>query len=153
MPLFILLLLLLLPHRVEKLVLPDGSEQLTGCNENCLNRLSFIHCDPRTCPCGQLCSNKPFHLLKAPQLDVFLTENRGHGVRMTQPLRKGNFVVEYAGEVRGVLHLLLLCRCCSVAAAALGMSLLLLLWRCEGAWSCWLAVLLLCCSCLAAPGA
>jgi hypothetical protein len=81
-------------------VLPDGSEQLTGCGENCLNRLSFIHCDPRTCPCGQLCSNKPFHLLKAPQLDVFLTENRGHGVRMMQPLRKGNFVVEYAGEVR-----------------------------------------------------
>jgi hypothetical protein len=93
----------LLPHcccyRVEKVVLPDGTEQLTGCGENCLNRLSFIHCDPRTCPCGQLCSNKPFHLLKAPQLDVFLTENRGHGVRMTQPLRRGNFVVEYAGEV------------------------------------------------------
>ncbi|KAF6258157.1 hypothetical protein COO60DRAFT_1152954 [Scenedesmus sp. NREL 46B-D3] len=85
--------------RVEKLVLPDGTEQLTGCGEGCLNRLSFIHCDPRTCPCGQLCSNKPFHLLKAPQLDVFLTRNRGHGVRMTQPLRQGNFVVEYAGEV------------------------------------------------------
>ncbi|WIA08181.1 hypothetical protein OEZ85_007634 [Tetradesmus obliquus] len=85
--------------RVEKVVLPDGSEALTGCGDNCLNRLSFIHCDPRTCPCGQACSNKPFHLLKAPQLDVFLTENRGHGVRMTQPLRRGNFVVEYAGEV------------------------------------------------------
>lgn len=29
-----------------------------GCGANCLNRLSFIHCDPRTCPCGERCSNQ-----------------------------------------------------------------------------------------------
>jgi hypothetical protein len=85
--------------RVERVHLPDGSEQLIGCGEQCLNRLSFIHCDPRTCPCGTSCSNKPFHQLKAPSLDVFLTENRGHGVRVAAPLPKGCFVVEYAGEV------------------------------------------------------
>eukprot|EP00775_Hariotina_reticulata_P011777 gene11777-11922_t len=85
--------------RVERLQLPDGSEQLIGCGEQCLNRLSFIHCDPRTCPCGTYCSNKPFHLLKAPSLDIFLTENRGHGVRVAAPLPKNCFVVEYAGEV------------------------------------------------------
>lgn len=77
----------------------DGNEILVGCTENCLNRLSYIHCDPRTCPCGTACTNKPFHLLKAPPLEVFLTDNRGHGVRLTQPLDKGQFVVEYAGEV------------------------------------------------------
>jgi hypothetical protein len=38
-------------------------------------------------------------MLKAPPLEVFLTDNRGHGVRLTQPLDKGQFVVEYAGEV------------------------------------------------------
>lgn len=82
------------------MVQPDGSEAVVGCRQQCLNRLSFIHCDPRTCPCGPLCSNKPFHLLRAPQLEVFLTANRGHGVRATQPLAKGQFVLEYAGEVR-----------------------------------------------------
>ena len=30
----------------------------TGCGENCLNRLSYIHCDPKQCPCGEYCSNR-----------------------------------------------------------------------------------------------
>lgn len=29
-----------------------------GCGENCLNRLSNILCDPRSCPCGDRCSNR-----------------------------------------------------------------------------------------------
>ncbi len=29
-----------------------------GCGEDCLNRLSFIHCDPKLCPCGDRCSNR-----------------------------------------------------------------------------------------------
>jgi hypothetical protein len=29
-----------------------------GCGENCLNRLSYIHCDPKQCPCGEHCSNR-----------------------------------------------------------------------------------------------
>ena len=28
------------------------------CGENCLNRLSFITCDPRLCPAGERCSNR-----------------------------------------------------------------------------------------------
>lgn len=84
--------------------MPDGTEQLLGCQDGCLNRLSYIHCDPRTCPCGAYCSNRPFHLLKGPQLDVFLTQNRGHGVRVNAPMKAGQFVVEYAGEVRSLAH-------------------------------------------------
>lgn len=30
----------------------------TGCGDNCLNRLSYIHCDPKLCPCGLQCSNR-----------------------------------------------------------------------------------------------
>lgn len=87
--------------------MPDGTVGHTGCDHDCLNRLSFIHCDPRTCPCGQYCSNKPFHLLKAPELDVFLTVNRGHGVRVNAPLPQGTFVMEYAGEVSDVAVVIL----------------------------------------------
>jgi hypothetical protein len=85
--------------RPERVVQPDGSEVLVGCHRDCLNRLSHIHCDPRTCPCGALCSNRPFHLLRPPPVEVFLTRDRGHGVRAIAPLPKGAFVVEYAGEV------------------------------------------------------
>eukprot|EP00884_Botryococcus_braunii_P021638 jgi/Botrbrau1/8158/Bobra.357_2s0006.1 len=70
-----------------------------GCGENCLNRLSYIHCDPRLCPCGDRCSNRPFHLLEGPRMKVFLTENRGWGVQASESIEKGSFIVEYAGEV------------------------------------------------------
>ena len=81
------------------MVLPDGTETQEGCGEDCLNRMSYIHCDPRTCPCGQFCTNKPFHFLKPPPLDTFLTTNRGHGVRPGTHVPTGAFLVEYAGEV------------------------------------------------------
>lgn len=66
----------------------------------CRNRQAMIHCDPKTCPCGELCSNKPFHLLgPGPVIQAFLTENRGHGVKAMQAINKGSFVIEYLGEV------------------------------------------------------
>lgn len=46
------------------------------CSESCLNRLSLIHCDTKSCPCGELCTNKPFHMLKMPKMEAFKTENR-----------------------------------------------------------------------------
>lgn len=85
--------------RLEVVRDEHGNEHRVGCHDNCLNRLSYIHCDPRTCPCAADCTNKPFHLLKMPKMEVFLTDNRGHGVRPLQPVKRGQFVVEYAGEV------------------------------------------------------
>jgi hypothetical protein len=51
--------------------------------------MSYIHCDPKTCPCGSDCSNQPFHRVKGPKLETFLTEDRGYGVRASQALKKG----------------------------------------------------------------
>ncbi|GAB4819069.1 hypothetical protein N2152v2_006115 [Parachlorella kessleri] len=70
-----------------------------GCGDNCLNRLSLIHCDSRTCPCGERCSNRPFWQLDQPGMEVFLTDTKGWGVRAAQPIPRGTFIVEYAGEV------------------------------------------------------
>ena len=41
-------------------VLPQSTAAAlrTGCGENCLNRLSYIHCDPKLCPCGLKCGNR-----------------------------------------------------------------------------------------------
>ncbi|EFJ47578.1 histone H3 Lys 36 methyltransferase/ASH1 [Volvox carteri f. nagariensis] len=76
-----------------------GELQRMGCAQNCLNRLSSVLCDAKLCPCGELCSNRSLHLLRQPKTEVFLTENRGWGVRTMEPLSKGAFIIEYAGEV------------------------------------------------------
>lgn len=79
-----------------------GLQARTGCGEDCLNRHSYIHCDPKMCPAGPACSNLPFHRLKPPRMEVFLTDNgRGWGVRAAQPVKKGDFIVEYAGACLG----------------------------------------------------
>lgn len=37
---------------------PAAAAERVGCGEECLNRLSYIHCDPKLCPCGLQCSNR-----------------------------------------------------------------------------------------------
>jgi hypothetical protein len=98
----------------------------TGCGENCLNRLSYIHCDTKLCPCGEQCSNRcvlssglavllprfmfacgdavasmlscrPFHALPQPKMELYLTEDKGWGVKAGEPIVRGTFIVEYAG--------------------------------------------------------
>ena len=44
---------------------PDAeavSAQELGCGDDCLNRLSFIHCDAKLCPCGASCTNRSHFL-------------------------------------------------------------------------------------------
>jgi len=70
-----------------------------GCEEGCLNRLSFIHCEKATCPSGDRCGNRPFYQLECPSMEVFLTKDKGWGVRAKEFIPMGRYVVEYAGEV------------------------------------------------------
>jgi len=71
-----------------------------GCGRDCLNRSMNTFCDPRTCPSGAACSNRPFHLLAPPRSRAFLTSNgRGWGLAAAEAIRAGSFVVEYMGEV------------------------------------------------------
>uniref|UniRef100_A0A7S0S5E0 Histone-lysine N-methyltransferase n=1 Tax=Chlamydomonas leiostraca TaxID=1034604 RepID=A0A7S0S5E0_9CHLO len=82
----------------------DGTHQLQfpnqwGCGADCLNRSSMVCCDPKSCNYGQACSNMPFHMQQQPKMEMFLTENRGYGVRVNQRVRSGQFLVEYVGEV------------------------------------------------------
>ena len=77
----------------------DKGVYFGGCGHECLNRLSYIHCDPKVCPCGVFCRNKPFYKLKTPEIEVFLTETKGWGVRAKEAIPQGTFLVEYVGEV------------------------------------------------------
>lgn len=69
------------------------------CGATCLNRLSYMHCNKKMCPCGDACQNKPFYMLQTPKMEVFLTSSKGWGVRAAEDILHGAFIVEYAGEV------------------------------------------------------
>ena len=42
--------------------------------------------------------DRPFHQLQSPKVEVFLTRDRGWGVKAAEPVVKGSFIVEYAGK-------------------------------------------------------
>ena len=71
----------------------------SGCGEGCLNRMVFVECDPKTCPCGPQCSNQQFRRREYAPLEVFRAGRKGWGLRPLQDLEKGQFVIEYTGEV------------------------------------------------------
>jgi AWS domain len=70
--------------------------QADGCGEDCLNRHSYIHCDAKLCPAGAACSNRPFHQLRPPQMEVRTGEFR-HQNRRLRPLHT-------ARHMRALLH-------------------------------------------------
>lgn len=75
----------------------DG-EVLCGSDE-CLNRLMMLECRPDTCPAKDLCRNQRFRKREYAVCVPFRTENAGWGLRTTQDIKKGDFVIEYVGEL------------------------------------------------------
>uniref|UniRef100_A0A667ZRC9 Ash1 (absent, small, or homeotic)-like (Drosophila) n=1 Tax=Myripristis murdjan TaxID=586833 RepID=A0A667ZRC9_9TELE len=76
----------------------DPSEK--GCLDDCLNRMSFAECSPSTCPCGDQCDNQHIQRHEWVQcLERFRAEGKGWGIRTKEPLRSGQFIIEYLGEV------------------------------------------------------
>ncbi|XP_075997195.1 histone-lysine N-methyltransferase SETMAR [Genypterus blacodes] len=53
------------------------------------------------CTCSETCSNRVVQRGLGFRLEVFSTKERGWGVRTLEPLPRGTFVCEYAGEVIG----------------------------------------------------
>ncbi|CAI2184172.1 4554_t:CDS:2 [Funneliformis geosporum] len=75
----------------------DGS---IGCTEECYNRVMFYECSPKDCPCGDNCSNQRFQKKeRVKELEVIETPNKGFGLRTKVPVRKGQLIIEYRGEV------------------------------------------------------
>ena len=79
----------------------DASEK--GCLNDCLNRLMYVECSPNLCPCGDQCANQRMQKHEwSPGLQRFETPNRGWGIRTTEPIKSGEFILEYIGEVVNV---------------------------------------------------
>ncbi|KAL0075098.1 hypothetical protein F4703DRAFT_1336863 [Phycomyces blakesleeanus] len=76
---------------------PDGSQ---GCGEDCLNRMLYYECDPKSCPCKSQCSNQRFHRREyAKELQIYLTRERGWGLRTLVDINQGDLLTEYRGEI------------------------------------------------------
>ncbi|GLT49595.1 hypothetical protein SLA2020_231430 [Shorea laevis] len=66
------------------------------CSENCVCRVQCISCS-KACRCSDSCSNRPFR--KEKKIKIVKTELCGWGVEAAEPINKGEFIVEYIGEV------------------------------------------------------
>lgn len=70
-----------------------------GADTDCLNRILMVECTPGVCVAGDRCGNQCFSKREYPPLEPFKTESRGWGLRAMRDLRKGEFVIEYVGEM------------------------------------------------------
>ncbi|KAK7282685.1 hypothetical protein RIF29_11658 [Crotalaria pallida] len=75
---------------------PEGT---LGCGDECLNRMLNIECVKGTCPCGDLCSNQQFQKRKYASLNWFKCGKKGYGLKALEDITKGQFLIEYVGEV------------------------------------------------------
>ena len=66
-------------------------------------RMIYTECSPDLCPCGDQCSNQKIQKHQfAPGLLKFLTKDRGFGVKTVKPIKAGDLIMEYLGEVVSV---------------------------------------------------
>ncbi|KAG0047970.1 Histone-Lysine N-Methyltransferase ash1l, partial [Gryganskiella cystojenkinii] len=78
---------------------PPGAGRV-GCGEDCYNRVMFYECISAHCPCGDQCSNQRFQERhNEDHLRVIYTPERGFGIQTTKPIKRGDLVIEYRGEV------------------------------------------------------
>lgn len=68
-------------------------------DEDCLNRLMMIECSPKTCRAGDKCCNQRFKKRENARTKPFNTGSRGWGLKALDDIKKGQFVIEYVGEL------------------------------------------------------
>jgi hypothetical protein len=64
------------------------------CGEDCINRLMFYLCSPKTCPAGESCTNGPLSLREPLNVTHFWTGSRGFGLKTLVDIPAGSFIME-----------------------------------------------------------
>lgn len=77
----------------------DPNKDNPCATDSCLNRALFIECDPKVCRAGEKCRNQRFKKREYAKTKPFKTPDAGWGLRSIEPIKKGEFVVEYVGEL------------------------------------------------------
>lgn len=70
-----------------------------GPDADCINRLLMTECRPSTCRSGERCLNQRFQKRVYPALKVQRTPTRGWGLYVFNDVKKGDFLIEYVGEL------------------------------------------------------
>lgn len=47
-----------------------------SCADQCILKAVQIRCDPRVCPCGDDCQNKPFDIIEKPATKPIMTDDK-----------------------------------------------------------------------------
>lgn len=66
------------------------------CGEDCECRVQSMSCS-KSCECRDKCTNKPFR--KERRVKVVKTEHCGWGAEACEAIERGEFIIEYTGEV------------------------------------------------------
>lgn len=79
----------------------EDSARNLACDEdsNCINRLTSVECNNRTCACGKDCQNQRFQKRQYASVKVIQTEKKGYGLVAERDISEHLFVYEYIGEV------------------------------------------------------
>ncbi|XP_076137009.1 histone-lysine N-methyltransferase ASH1L-like isoform X3 [Alosa pseudoharengus] len=80
---------------------PPENSTAKGCVDgDCLNRRMCVECAPGVCQCGEQCANQALQRRQGVRgLERCRAEGIGWALRTSQPLRPGQFITEYLGEV------------------------------------------------------
>ncbi|KAM3337214.1 histone-lysine N-methyltransferase ASHH3 isoform X1 [Capsicum galapagoense] len=68
------------------------------CGKDCLCGMLLSSCSSG-CQCGSSCLNKPFHQRPVKKMKLVKTEKCGSGIVADEDIKRGDFVIEYVGEV------------------------------------------------------
>ncbi|KAF5285438.1 hypothetical protein FQA39_LY16692 [Lamprigera yunnana] len=74
---------------------PCNCSPISQCGDDCINRLVLAEC-----PATHKCRNQRIQKHDwAPGIEKFMTVDKGWGVRTKMPIKSGEFILEYVGEV------------------------------------------------------
>ena len=68
-------------------------------DSECINRLLMTECQPGSCPAKEKCGNQLFQKKQYPPSQVSRTPSRGWGLFIKNDIKKGQFIIEYVGEL------------------------------------------------------
>ncbi|XP_076892187.1 histone-lysine N-methyltransferase ASHH3-like isoform X1 [Bidens hawaiensis] len=68
------------------------------CGRDCHCGMLLSSCSDN-CKCDESCLNKPFHQRPRKKMKIVQTEKCGSGVVAEEDIRRGEFIIEYVGEV------------------------------------------------------
>lgn len=71
----------------------------SSCGADCINRMLFIQCISGNCVCDVNCTNNKFQALIPISIEVFITPDKGWGVKTKSNIDSGSFIIQYVGDV------------------------------------------------------